>query len=172
MPVAVLRPPVIYGPRDTAFLPLYRAIRWLRLMPLYGDGMNQLTFVHALDCAEAAVRLALAETPSGAIYSISDGMPHTWREVAMAYAKAVKRRPLLMSVPPVLYHGAGAVASTVIRLTPLQLPIDNEKVLEMRQRYWVCDHEAITRDLGWKPQYDIETGMAQTAAWYKENGWH
>ena len=140
-------------------------------MPLYGDGMNQLTFVHALDCADAAVRLALAETPSGAIYSVSDGEPHTWRDVAAAYAKAVSRKPVMLSVPRSLYHGIGAVADTLIRLTPLRLPIDAETVLEMRQRYWVCDHEAITRDLAWQPQYDIESGMAQTAAWYKVHGW-
>src|SRR4051794_40291086 len=133
MSVAILRPPIIYGPRDQAFLPLYRAIRYLRLMPLYGDGLNQLTFVHALDCAEAAVRLALSQTPSGAIYSVSDGAPHTWREVATAHAKAVGRKPLMLSVPKALYHGVGAVADTIIRLTPLQLPIDAETVLEMRQ---------------------------------------
>ena len=149
MSVAILRPPIIYGPRDEAFMPLYRAIRYLRLMPLYGDGLNQLTFVHALDCAEAAVRLVLAETPSGAIYSVSDGAPHTWRDVAAAYAKAVGRKPLMLSVPRTVYQGVGAVADTLIRLTPLRLPIDAEAVLEMRQRYWVCDHEAITRDLAW-----------------------
>jgi 2-alkyl-3-oxoalkanoate reductase len=171
MSVAILRPPIIYGPRDEAFMPLYRAIRWLRLMPLYGDGLNQLTFVHALDCADAAVRLALAHTPPGAIYSVSDGAPRTWRDVAKAYAKAVGRKPLMLNVPPFLYHGAGAIGDTLIRLTPFQLPIDAEKVREMRQRYWVCDHDAITRDLAWAPQYDIESGMAQTAAWYKAHGW-
>jgi nucleoside-diphosphate-sugar epimerase len=171
MSVAILRPPIIYGPRDEAFTPLYRTIRWLRFMPLYGDGMNQLSFVHALDCADASVRLALSSTPSGAIYSVSDGAPRTWRDVAAAYAKAVNRRPLMLSIPPAMYHGAGAIADALIRYTPLTLPIDNQTVLEMRQRYWVCDHEAITHDLGWQPQYDIESGMAQTAAWYKQNGW-
>jgi 2-alkyl-3-oxoalkanoate reductase len=172
MSVAILRPPVIYGPRDDAFTPLYRSIRWLQFIPLYGDGLNQLAFVYALDCADAAVRLALAGTPSGAVYSVSDGTPHTWRDVAQAYGKAVGRRPLMLSVPRGIYNGVGAVADTLMRLVPrLHVPIDNETVLEMSQRYWVCDHEAITRDLGWQPQYDIETGMQQTAAWYKAHGW-
>jgi nucleoside-diphosphate-sugar epimerase len=168
--VAILRPPIIYGPRDEAFLPLYRAIRWLRLMPLYGDGNNLLTFVHALDAADAAVRVALSETLSGAIYSISDGPPHTWREVASAYAKAVGRRPFMLPVPRGAYHGVGYAANALIRLTRLQLPIDSETVQEMKQRYWVGDHAAITQDLGWTPRYDIEAGMAQTASWHKEHG--
>jgi nucleoside-diphosphate-sugar epimerase len=172
MSVAVLRPPIIYGPRDDALTPLYRSIRWLRLIPLYGDGMNQLTFVHALDCADAAVRLALSDTPSGAIYSVSDGAAHTWRDVATAYGRAVGRRPLMLSVPRGVYHGVAALADTLIRLAGVQLPIDNETVLEMSQRYWVCDHEAITRDLGWRPRYDLQGGLAQTAAWYKAHGWH
>jgi len=41
----------------------------------------------------------------------------------------------------------------------------------MRQRYWVCDNEAICRDLGWQPKLSIEEGMAQTLAWYREHGW-
>ena len=172
MSVAILRPPIIYGPRDEAFTPLYRAIRWLRLMPLYGDGLNQLTFVHALDCADAAVRLALA---ANALRRHLLRVGRRAAHLARRRDRRTRRRwgagRSCSACRASLYHGVGAVADTIIRLTPLHLPIDAEKVLEMRQRYWVCDHEAITRDLGWPPQYDIESGMAQTAAWYKEHGW-
>ena len=171
MSVAILRPPVIYGPRDRALLPLYRAIRLLRLIPLYGDGNNLLTFTHVLDCADAVVRLTLAGTTSGARYTIADGPPHTWREAASAYGRAIGRKPLMIPVPPALYHGAGQAAGAFIRLTRIPLPLDSERVLEMRQRYWVCDHAALTRDFAWTPRYDIDSGMKQTATWLQEHGW-
>ena len=41
----------------------------------------------------------------------------------------------------------------------------------MRQRYWVCSHEEISRDLGWKPSVTLPEGTALTAAWYRREGW-
>jgi nucleoside-diphosphate-sugar epimerase len=172
MSVAVLRPPVIYGPRDVNMMPAYRAIRWLHAAPVYGDGTNLLSFVHVHDCADAAVRVAMASTPPGAIYSVSDGALHTWRDVALTYGSVIDRRPVIINVPPLLYRGAGRVFGTITRLTGLTMPMDSEMAVEMQQRYWVCDNEAITRDLGWQPQYDLESGMAQTQAWYTQHGWH
>jgi nucleoside-diphosphate-sugar epimerase len=166
-----VRPPVIYGPRDVNMLPAYRAVRWLRAAPVYGDGTNLLSFIHVLDCADAAVRVALAQTPPGATYSVSDGQLHTWRDVALTYGRVIKRRPWIVNVPPPLYHGTGKLLGTVTRLTGLSMPMDSEMAVEMRQRYWVCDNDAITRDLGWQPQYDLESGMAQTHAWYTQHGW-
>src|SRR3989304_5437556 len=51
------------------------------------------------------------------------------------------------------------------------LPLSPDQIDQMRQRYWVCDNEAIERDLGWRPTLSIEEGMAQTLAWYREHGW-
>jgi nucleoside-diphosphate-sugar epimerase len=171
MSVTILRPPIVYGPRDDGLLPAYRAIRLLRVAPLYGDGMRLLSFVHAVDCADAATSLALGNTPTGSIYPVSDGALHTWRDVAQAYAGALGRKALLLSVPPWLYHAAGNVAGRITSLTGIELPIDSQRVIEMAQRYWVCDHEAITRDIGWQPRYEFFEGIAQTVAWYKANGW-
>jgi nucleoside-diphosphate-sugar epimerase len=41
----------------------------------------------------------------------------------------------------------------------------------MAQKHWVCDSEALRRDLGWSPAVTIGAGARLTAAWYKEHGW-
>jgi nucleoside-diphosphate-sugar epimerase len=40
----------------------------------------------------------------------------------------------------------------------------------MRARYFICDNTAITRDLGWHPQIDLDAGFKQTIAWCREQG--
>jgi nucleoside-diphosphate-sugar epimerase len=170
MSVAIVRPPAVYGPRDRGFLPLYRIAR-LGVFPLFGDGNNQVSFIHVYDAAEAITQATLAQGLSGAVYTICDGKPHTWREAVAAFAAAVGRKPLLIPTPPFLYHlagHAGGLASAIVRKP---LPLSPEKVEEMRQRYWVCDNAQIYRDLGWQPQLALDQGMRQTVAWYRENGW-
>jgi dihydroflavonol-4-reductase len=44
-------------------------------------------------------------------------------------------------------------------------------VREMAQRYWVVSAEAARRDFGFRCQYDLERGIAETARWYQENKW-
>jgi nucleoside-diphosphate-sugar epimerase len=170
MSVAVVRPPVVYGERDRGLLPLYR-IASLGVMPVIGDGLNQVSFVHVHDCADAIVRAALAEGPSGAVYTISDGTPHTWRELVGTFAKVRGRRALIINTPPVLYQGAGYAAAAASALLRRALPLSPDEVAHMRERYWICDHETITRDLGWKPRIGLEAGFTQMLRWYREQHW-
>ena len=170
MSVAVIRPPAVYGPRDRAFLPLYRIAK-LGVFPLLGDGENLASFLHVHDAAAAIVQATETDGPSGGVYTACDGSPHSWRELVDAFAKAMGRRPRLIPTPPFLYVAAGYLGGLASALIRRPLPLNPEQVDQMRQRYWVCDNEAICRDLGWQPKLSIEEGMAQTLAWYREHGW-
>jgi len=41
----------------------------------------------------------------------------------------------------------------------------------MSQSAWVCDHDAIRRDLGWEPSVKIEEGARLTGNWYRTRHW-
>lgn len=38
-------------------------------------------------------------------------------------------------------------------------------------RRYVVDWSKIKGELGWKPRYDLDTGLSKTASWFKENEW-
>jgi nucleoside-diphosphate-sugar epimerase len=48
----ILRPPAVYGPRDEAFLPLFKAVK-AHILPRFGGGRQTLSLVFAEDLAEA-----------------------------------------------------------------------------------------------------------------------
>jgi nucleoside-diphosphate-sugar epimerase len=170
MSVAIVRPPVVYGQRDRALLPFYRMAR-LGLVPVCGDGNNLLTWVHVLDAADAVVATARAEGPSGTVYTLSDGAIHTWRSLVETYAKVLGRKVRVLPAPRALFTIAGQAGGLVQALLRRPLPLTPDQVRHMQARYWVCDHEAITRDLGWKPAIGIEEGFAQSLRWYRQHGW-
>jgi nucleoside-diphosphate-sugar epimerase len=170
MSVAIVRPPVVYGERDRGLLPFYRLAK-LGFIPVFGTGDRLLSWVYVHDAADAIIATTLAEGPSGVIYSISDGGTHSWRSLVQAYSRATGRNVRVIPTPPFAFTlgaYAGGLAQTLIRKP---LPLNPEEVIHMRVRAWICNHEAITRDLGWQPAIDIEQGFAQSYRWYKEQGW-
>ncbi len=167
----IIRPPVIYGPRDRQLLPFFQAACW-RLAPLLGGGTNSVSCVYVEDAARAAALAATAgdDAPS-ATYALDDGVVYTWRDLLAAVEQAVGKKALRLPSPPWAFAAAALVSELYGGLRRQAVSFTREKVVEMRQRYWICSHEEITRDLGWQPQVGLSEGAALTAAWYRQQGW-
>ncbi len=166
----IIRPPVIYGPRDRQLLTFFQLARW-RLAPLLGDGTNSISLVYVEDAALAAAQAATAAGAPSATYTVDDGSVYTWRDLLAAVEQAVGRKALRIPSPPWAYAAAAFVSETYGRLRRQAVSFTADKVIEMRQRYWVCSHDEISRHLGWQPQVDLAQGAALTAAWYRQHRW-
>jgi len=170
-PATIIRPPVIYGPRDRQTLIFFQLARW-RLAPLLGDGTNTISCVYVEDAARAAVLAATAgEDAPSATYALDDGAVYTWRELLAAVERVMGRKALRIHSPPWAFAAAALLTELYGRLRRQAVIFTRDKVVEMRQRYWVCSHEEISRDLGWQPQVGLSEGAALTAAWYRQHGW-
>lgn len=169
--VTIIRPPVIYGPRDRQFLPFFHLARW-RLAPRLGDGTNAISLVYVEDAARAAALAAAAgdDAPS-ATYTVDDGAVYTWRDLLAAVEEAVGKKALRIPSPPWAFTAAALLTEIYGRLRRQAVTFTRDKVVDMRQRYWVCSHEEISRDLGWQPEVGLREGTALTAAWYRQHGW-
>jgi 2-alkyl-3-oxoalkanoate reductase len=170
MSVAIVRPPVIYGPRDRGVLPLFRLAKY-RLVPLYADGKNRLSWVYVTDAAEAIAAVAAAEGPAGSIYTISDGQIYTWHELVDKAQVAIGYRPIRIQVPHTLYATAGRAADVASLVVRRPLPLNSHKVVEMSQKNWICDNQRISEEIGWGPKVGAQEGVSQTIRWYRENRW-
>src|SRR3954469_6491662 len=79
LPVTVIRPPLIYGPRDRETLAFFTSVK-NGVLPVLGDGRNTLSVIYGEDCASALVRAALSDGPSGRAYFVDDGSVYVWRD--------------------------------------------------------------------------------------------
>jgi nucleoside-diphosphate-sugar epimerase len=165
--VAIVRLSAVYGPRDKALLPLYRMGK-LGIVPVYGDGENLLSWLHVHDAAGAIVATTVGAPASGSVYTVSDGGFYTWKQLVQAFGRAWGRTPRIVYGPPVLFRLAGGAGALVQMLTRKGLSLQTDQIRHMQARYFICDNTAITRDLGWKPSVDLDSGFAQTIAWCRE----
>lgn len=170
LPVTIFRPPPVYGPRDYEMLAAFQMAKW-GIAPVYGDGEGYLSLIHVHDLAGAIVRAIEVEHDSGAVFTIDDGQVHTWKSLTRDFGRAIGKEPRHVCVPRGLFHAAGRISEAFGRLTNRATIFNTDKVAEMAQSSWVCGNALLRERLDWEPQWSIERGAHQTAAWYLEEDW-
>jgi nucleoside-diphosphate-sugar epimerase len=171
-PVAILRPPAVYGPGDREFLALFKAVR-AGLVPLPAGARAAMIF--AADLGEAIVALAedLAgpARAAGGLFEIDDGAgAHAQPAIAAAIAAALGVRARTIPVPGTALRLAAAfdTASARFRRDLPTLSFDRARYLAHPD--WGADSGPL-RALGiWQPRTALPEGMARTAAWYRHEG--
>ncbi len=171
LPVTILRPSAIYGPRDREILAFFQAVRW-GFLPITSPRGARLSMVYGPDCAAACVASLEAEVESGSTWYVEDGETSTFSKLTSHIEAAVGKKAWVKApIPgPVLWGAAlatevfGAIANRPVMLT-------RDKLNELRASHWVCDAAPTRVALGWEPQVPFAMGAALTADWYREAGW-
>ena len=164
---AMVRPPAVYGPGDKETLELFRMARLgLIVVPPRG----RLSLLHVDDLARLLLALADPGAPSGVIIEADDGTPGGWthRDFARALGAAVGRKPAIVPAPGALLRIA-AHADQLVRGPKAKLTVDRAAYFSHHD--WVIDPKRAPPPGLWHPRVETGQGLAQTAAWYREQGW-
>lgn len=171
MPVVVLRPPMIYGPRDPESFAFFQSVS-RRFLPFLGDGSNTMSVIYASDAASACIRAIDSDAASGKAYFIDDGRVYVWKEMLADIERALGSQAFVrVGVPFSLLRGAAAVSEGLSKITGKAVMLTRDKVNELSAPHWVCDSSETRRDLGWEPQVDWREGATRAVEWYRKNGW-
>jgi nucleoside-diphosphate-sugar epimerase len=167
--VTVLRPPVVYGPRDRGVLTF---ARWVArgLVPVPGGPPRHLSVCHVDDVVGALLAAGEGDVASGELFHLASQRDVTWEEVGGAFAEALGVRPRTVRVPVPIVLGLGALAELWARATGRPAILSRGKVREAAG-HWVCDPSKAQRMLGIVPRVDLRQGVQRTVTWYREAGW-
>jgi nucleoside-diphosphate-sugar epimerase len=95
----------------------------------------------------------------------------TWAAFARAAGRAVGRDPVLLSVPLPVARLLALAAETAAWLRRTTAILNRERLREMVQQSWVCDPSRAMAEIGFRPEFAVERGTLETAAWYREAHW-
>jgi nucleoside-diphosphate-sugar epimerase len=163
----IVRPPAVYGPGDKETLELFRMAKLgVMLMPPKG----RVSVIHVDDLARLLLAVAAYSAPSRILIEEDDGKPAGWthREFARALGRAVGTRPAIVSSPGILLRLA-ARADQFVRRDKAKLTVD--RAAYFSHRNWVVEPKRAAPPGLWRPTIGTGEGLAETADWYRTQGW-
>ncbi len=144
VPTVALRYFTVFGPRqrpDMAFHRFIRAVLDGEPLRVFGDGEQTRDFTYVADAVEATIAAAERGRP-GALYNVGGGARVT----------------------------INAVIEMLARLAGAAPDVHHDEVQRGDMRHTVADITRARDELGWRPSFELEEGLARQLSWLK-GGW-
>jgi nucleoside-diphosphate-sugar epimerase len=172
LPVTVVRPATIYGPRGKAFVADIAVLLRKGQMAYIDGGRATGGFLYVDNAVDAMISAARSPGAIGQVYNLSDGTGVTWRTYVDAMADGLGFKPPWINLP---YTAAMAIAGA------MEAPYRWMKMLSgrpMLTRHAVFllgrDQEFPNRkacaEIGFASRVSMEEGIARSVAWVKSLG--
>ena len=169
LPVMVLRPSAIYGPRDTDFLQLFRALRY-GVLPHIGRQDLYVDLCFVTDLIQGMIAAAECPQGLGEVFFLG-GHCHTWREIGTETARLLGVTAREISMPRTAVLTAARLADGWARLRRQPSLMSRANILERIQPYWVCASTKAQHTFAYAPATSLVQGLAETLRWYQAARW-
>jgi len=170
LPWTIVRPPMVYGPRDQEVLKVFRLARF-GVAPVLGDGSQELSAVHGGDLAEGLIAAGTTVVAAGRAYYACHPEVFTGADMARAVGRAMGKSPAVIRIPATIGRGVLMLTEAAARLTGHTTILTADKANEFFQPAWTADPGPLMRDTGWKAAHDLRSGLEETYRWYRTAGW-
>lgn len=170
LPVVIIRPTSVYGPRDVDVYELFRmASRGLIFEMTGGDRYFNLCYIE--DLTTALLLSAERITENGSVYFVAENKSYSFSEFRelLLSTGGVKARTVKIPYGVAYLSGLALEIGSLFSRRPALA--NRQKVREAAQRYWLCDTDKIENDLCFRAEYPLMKGLELTWKWYRKNRW-
>jgi nucleoside-diphosphate-sugar epimerase len=171
VPVVVLRPGFVYGPRDRSVLPrIIESLRLGRMRYPGAKGGRALNTIYVGNLVDAIFLAVANDRAVGQVYNLTDGEFVSKRQFIERVADAMGL-PRPTRTPPLwLAWGVtwGAEALAKVRGAK-EAPLFNFTRLKFMGLNLDFSIEKARRELGYRPRVGFDEAMAETMDWYKQH---
>jgi len=170
IPLLILRPSVVYGPRDRDIYAFFKLLS-KKIKPCLSGQDQHISLCYVQDIIQAILLAAKAQESSGEIFFLSDGHDYRLEEIGDMFAQAMGITPICIRVPEWMIFGIASFSEYLSKLSGKPPLLNKGKVEEMIQKNWVCDITKAKTLLGFEPQFKLSQGAKLTFEWYRKENW-
>ncbi len=168
-PWLILRPTGVYGPKEKDYYVFFQTIN-RGMEPYIGFRKQVLTFIYVRDLVRLAF-IALASPHLQKGWFVSDGKEYPSELFAEITKKALGKRTIRFTVPLFIVKTIAILGENIAGLWGTMPTLNTDKYNVLSSTNWRCEIEPLEQDFGFKAEYDLEKGVAETLAWYKKENW-
>lgn len=169
-PVTVIRPPAVFGPRDTEILIYFKTFS-KGLNSVIGFDAKYLSLVFVEDLVDGIILAAESEAAKGQIYFICLDDAYNWDDIGNITSKLLGKKALKIRLPHAVVYSVGYLAELFSTFSKNPATLNIEKCKDITQLKWVCSNKKAKKELGFKNKYTLEEGFKKTIDWYREMKW-
>lgn len=170
IPLTVIRPPVVYGPRDYALLELFKASKLgLNLIP--GHKNKYISIIYIRDLINGIYEACISEKTLGKTYFLSNEEYYPQHHLGEIIIQKMRKKPKNIIIPWIIMQLVSNLLEFLGKLSGKKVILNRQKLLEIGQNYWICTSARAKMDFGFQTKTELEDGIGETLKWYKENKW-
>ncbi len=170
LPVTIVRPPAVFGPRDTDVLDFFKTVRF-GIIPRIGGSEKYVSLIYVKDLVRGIWLAGTRTKAIGKTYFIANPRPYSWAQMAGLALKIFNKKGIQVRVPELFLQGVALVSESWARFSGQNTILNRQKVIEMKQNFWVCSPRLAKQDFRFEAKYSLEEAFKETITWYKEKGW-
>ena len=164
IPVTILRPPAVYGPRDRDMLVMFKMIKKGIFFDL---GKCYYSLLYVDDLVQGIILCAESKTAEGKIYFLSDSGVVSGEDIAGEISSALNVKPVQLKVPKFAMSFIAFISEKMNK----QGIINRDRMKDFQHSHWVCDPAKVKEEIGFQPKTGIKEGIKWTADWYRIHQW-
>lgn len=162
IPITIVRPSGVYGPRDPAYASAFKAAR-ARFHPIPGFRKSYSGIVFGPDLVEGIVAAALHPDSAGETYFLTNKKNNTAGELMNTLGEAVgKKLHISLPIPIFIMKLAAILMEVFYHLTRNIANPTRDKVRDISQQYWLCSPQKAKDQLGWENKHSLLEGAKIT----------
>lgn len=168
--IVTVRPTAIYGPGDPErFLMLFKMVSKGKFL-MFGNGASHYHPVYIDNLVDAFELAAASDKGNGEVYLIGDEKYYSLNEIVNSIADVLGIKLNLIHLPFWPLWTLALVCEMVYKPLRIDPPLFRRRVDWFRQNR-AFSIEKAKKELGYQPKVGLKEGLAQTAKWYREQGY-
>ncbi len=162
--IVVVRPPMVFGPRDFQFYKLFKAVN-MGFFPLLKEGKAKIEFCYVKNLVNG-ILLADKKGKNLEAYNITDGCSYTIKEVIEEIAKAERKKVIFIHIPVFVMRALGGITEKIYGFLNKTPPF-NSNTAEWMSKDNLIDIRKAQKELNYKRVIPLEESIKETVDWYK-----
>jgi nucleoside-diphosphate-sugar epimerase len=170
LPTTIIRPPGIYGPRDTEIFAFFKAVNG-GISALMGFTPKEMSLIHVRDLVQGMYQAALSPKSIGEVYFLGSLERYDWKQLGDIASKVMGKKTLTLKIPHFILFLIGYIGQLLESVFGMDVALNKDRAYRITRPSWYCSSAKAAKEIDFKQTVPIEEGFQQTVDWYREKKW-